>query len=121
MIWLTIFLMTAIVFFSRYLFLEPAIPLRLNQTARRLLRYSSPAVLTAIWGPIVFAPEQTFWPSLENPYLIGAVVTGLLIWKQAMCYLRLASVWGCFCFITLSRLITFSRELQLQLYVSPII
>ncbi|MEF1229880.1 AzlD domain-containing protein, partial [Vibrio fortis] len=53
MIWLTILLMTAIVFVSRYLFLEPAVPLRLNASARRLLRYSGPAVLTAIWGPIV--------------------------------------------------------------------
>ncbi|WP_146448254.1 AzlD domain-containing protein [Vibrio kanaloae] len=101
MIWLTILLMTAIVFFSRYLFLEPAIPLRLNQTARRLLRYSSPAVLTAIWGPIVFAPEQTFWPSLENPYLIGAVVTGLLIWKTGNVLLTIGVSMAVFLFYNL--------------------
>ena len=81
MIWLTILLMTAIVFVSRYLFLEPAVPLRLNASARRLLRYSGPAVLTAIWGPIVFAPEKELWVSAENPYLIAALVTFLLIWK----------------------------------------
>jgi branched-subunit amino acid transport protein len=81
MIWLTILLMTAIVFVSRYLFLEPAVPLRLNSSARRLLRYSGPAVLTAIWGPIVFAPEKSLWVSGENPYLIAALVTFLLMWK----------------------------------------
>lgn len=81
MIWLTILLMTAIVFVSRYLFLEPAVPLRLNASARRLLRYSGPAVLTAIWGPIVIAPEKELWVSAENPYLIAALVTFLLIWK----------------------------------------
>lgn len=81
MIWLTILLMTAIVFVSRYLFLEPVVPLRLNASARRLLRYSGPAVLTAIWGPIVFAPEKELWVSVENPYLIAALVTFLLIWK----------------------------------------
>ncbi|MEZ9565595.1 AzlD domain-containing protein [Vibrio artabrorum] len=96
MIWITILLMTAIVFFSRYFFLEPAIPLRLNQTTRRLLHYSSPAVLTAIWGPIVFSPQQTFWPSLENPYLIGAVVTGLLIWKTGNVLLTIGVSMGVF-------------------------
>ncbi|MGI9874653.1 AzlD domain-containing protein [Vibrio chagasii] len=101
MIWLTILLMTAIVFFSRYLFLEPAIPLRLNQTARRLLRYSSPAVLTAIWGAIVFAPEQTFWPSFENPYLIGALVTGLLIWKTGNVLLTIGVSMAVFLFYNL--------------------
>ena len=101
MIWLSILLMTAIVFASRYIFLEPAIPLRLKNTARRFLRYSSPAVLTAIWGPIVFAPEQEFFPSFENPYLIGALVTGLLIWKTGNVLLTIGVGMGVFLFYNL--------------------
>lgn len=81
MIMLSILAMTLLVFLSRYLFLEPRLPLRLNPQAQRLLVYSSPSVLTAIWAPIVFMPEQQLWLSVDNPYLIGAVVAALLAWK----------------------------------------
>ncbi|UPQ89541.1 AzlD domain-containing protein [Vibrio sinaloensis] len=82
MIMLSILAMTALVFLSRYLFLEPRLPLRLNPQAQRLLTYSSPAVLTAIWAPIVFMPEQQLWLSTNNPYLIAAVVAAVLAWKS---------------------------------------
>lgn len=101
MIWLTILLMTTIVFVSRYLFLEPAVPLRLNSSARRLLRYSGPAVLTAIWGPIVFAPEKALWLSAENPYLIAGVVTFLLIWKTGNVLLTIGISMAVFLFYNL--------------------
>lgn len=81
MIMLSILAMTFLVFASRYLFLEPHLPLRLNPQTQRLLKYSSPAVLTAIWAPIVFIPEQELWVSASNPYLIGAVVAALLAWR----------------------------------------
>ncbi|MCZ4293486.1 AzlD domain-containing protein [Vibrio sinaloensis] len=81
MIMLAILAMTSLVFLSRYLFLEPRLPLRLNPQAQRLLAYSSPSVLTAIWAPIVFMPEQELWVSANNPYLIGALVAALLAWK----------------------------------------
>lgn len=81
MILLSIFAMTVIVFLSRYLFLEPAVPLRLNSSAQRLLSYSSPAVLTAIWAPIVFIPEGELNTSINNPYFIAAVVAALIAWK----------------------------------------
>ncbi len=101
MIWLTILLMTSIVFLSRYLFLEPAIPLKLNNTMRRFLRYSSPAVLTAIWGPIVFAPEQALFISLENPYLIGAITTLMLYWKSRNVLLTIGISMALFLFYNL--------------------
>lgn len=66
MIMLSIFAMTALVFLSRYLFLEPKLPLRLSPTLQRLLSYSGPAVLTAIWAPIVFMPEKTLWLALSS-------------------------------------------------------
>ncbi len=81
MILLSIFAMTLLVFVSRYLFLEPKLPLRLNPQAQRLLSYSSPAVLTAIWAPIVFMPEQELWVTPDNPYLIGALVAAVMAWK----------------------------------------
>ncbi|MBT2914758.1 AzlD domain-containing protein, partial [Vibrio anguillarum] len=42
MILLSILAMTALVFMSRYLFLEPKLPLRLNPVIQRLLTYSIP-------------------------------------------------------------------------------
>lgn len=81
MIITTILLMTLIVFISRYLFLEPSVPLKLTHGMKRFLSYSSPAVLTAIWGPIVFAPEGELWLSAFNPYLICAIAAALLMIK----------------------------------------
>lgn len=82
MIIISILAMTLIVFLSRYLFLEPAIPLRLNSTAQRILSYSSPAVLTAIWAPIVFLPEGQLNTGINNPYFIAALLAALLAWKS---------------------------------------
>ncbi|KGY10175.1 MULTISPECIES: AzlD domain-containing protein [Vibrio] len=81
MVMISILAMTLLVFVSRYLFLEPKLPLRLNPQAQRLLSYSSPAVLTAIWAPIVFMPENELWLSHSNPYLIGAVIAAIIAWK----------------------------------------
>lgn len=101
MIWLTIILMTLIVFLSRYLFLEPAIPLKLNATMRRFLRYSSPAVLTAIWGPIVFAPEKELWLNAQNPYLLAAIITCVLIWKTGNVLITIGISMAAFLFYNL--------------------
>lgn len=81
MIMLSIFAMTALVFMSRYLFLEPKLPLRLSPSLQRLLSYSGPAVLTAIWAPIVFTHEQSLWLESNNPYIWAALLAGLLAWR----------------------------------------
>ncbi|MEI8593046.1 AzlD domain-containing protein [Photobacterium sp. Hal280] len=82
MIWLTILTMTLIIFTSRYLFLEPRLPIKLNHQTQRFLGYSSPAVLTAIWAPIVFLPEKnTVDITYSNPYLIGAIVAIIIALK----------------------------------------
>ncbi|MCE0494494.1 AzlD domain-containing protein [Vibrio salinus] len=82
MILLSIFAMTALVFLSRYLFLEPGLPLKIHPEFQRFLKYSSPAVLTAIWAPIVFMPEgKGFWITPDNPYLLSALLAALLAWK----------------------------------------
>lgn len=81
MIWLTLLLMTLIVFTSRYLFLSPKLPLKLSAETQKMLNYSSPAVLTAIWGPIVFLHDGKADISAHNPYLISAVIAALIAWK----------------------------------------
>jgi branched-subunit amino acid transport protein len=74
MIWLIIVGMASVVFFSRYVFLEPKLPLSLSKNTQRFLSYSAPAVLTAILGPIVFVRENGLNITFDNNYLIGAVV-----------------------------------------------
>ncbi|GLT13851.1 AzlD domain-containing protein [Vibrio algivorus] len=81
MILLSILAMTAVVFLSRYLFLSPKLPLKLNGNAQRLLSYSSPAVLTAIWAPIVFIHDDRLSVSYHNPYLIAAILAAFIAWK----------------------------------------
>ncbi|CAM4134906.1 AzlD domain-containing protein [Vibrio agarivorans] len=78
MIYALILLLTVIVFASRYLFLEPSVPLRLNSKAQRFLSYASPAVLTAIWGPIVFMPHGELILEDNLAYILGAVFAVVL-------------------------------------------
>ncbi|WP_198782959.1 AzlD domain-containing protein [Shewanella putrefaciens] len=78
MIWLMIFSMAAVVFISRHLLLEPKLPLRLSKGTQTFLSYSAPAVLTAIFAPIVFVQEGQLGLSLDNSYLICAVVATIL-------------------------------------------
>ncbi|MGR5178141.1 AzlD domain-containing protein [Vibrio parahaemolyticus] len=78
MTYLTILVLTLVVFISRYLFLEPRVPLRLSSGAQRFLSYASPAVLTAIWGPIVFLPHGKLALSDNLPYLLAALFAMVL-------------------------------------------
>lgn len=78
MIFISILVLTLIVFTSRYFFLEPKVPLRLSSGAQRFLSYASPAVLTAIWGPIVFMPNGELSLSDNLPYLLGAIFAVVL-------------------------------------------
>ncbi len=80
MIWVTIIVMTAIIFTSRYIFLEPKLPIKLSARVRNLLSYSGPAVMTALWAPIVFIQDEDLALSSDNPYLLAALVAGLLAW-----------------------------------------
>lgn len=81
MIVLTILTMSVIVFISRYVFLEPSLPIKLNSTAKRFLGYSAPAVLAAIIGPILFLPEGELLLSPLNPYLLAGIIAVLVSWK----------------------------------------
>lgn len=54
MTWALIFGMAAITYANRYLFFARSIAYRPGIRVKRLLSYSSYAVLTAIWAPLVF-------------------------------------------------------------------
>ena len=78
MSWSTLLLMAAVVFISRYLFLEPRLPLRLGPKILHFLHYTGPAALTAIWAPIVFHREGELNLAINNPYFIAAIIAAIL-------------------------------------------
>ncbi len=88
---LTIALLACITFFSRYLFLHPKLPLRLGAKMTHFLSFSAPAVLTAIWVPIIFIKDNSFNTSLTNPYLLAATVAIITSYKSQNIYLTLAT------------------------------
>jgi len=78
MIWVTLLLMAALVFISRYIFLEPKLPVRLGPKILHFLHYTGPAVLTAIWAPIVFHRDGELNLAMSNPYFIAAIIAAVL-------------------------------------------
>jgi len=99
MIWLTLGLMASIVFISRYLFLEPKLPLKLNKRSLQFLSYAAPAVLTAIIAPMVLVKEQALYVSLHNNYLIGAIIACLLAYFTRNTLLTVLVSMGIFFFV----------------------
>ncbi|MFO2464334.1 AzlD domain-containing protein [Pseudomonas sp. 15FMM2] len=85
MIFVMIFGMGLAVFFNRYLFLEPRLPVRLNRGAREFLGFAVPGMLTAICGPIIFLSEHKLNLSLGNPYLLAGVsAVALMYWTRSV-------------------------------------
>lgn len=83
MVWAVIIGMGLIVFFNRYVFLEPRLPIRLGSNVRQFLGFAVPGMLTAICGPIVFLPEHQLNLRPDNPYLPGSLVAvGLVLWTR---------------------------------------
>ncbi len=71
--------MALVTFFIRYGLLAFSGRIRLNGRLQRALGYVPPAVLTAIIASATFLPDgRTLQVSWRNPYLVGAVVTGLI-------------------------------------------
>lgn len=85
MSWLLLLSLAGLVFFNRYLFLEPRVPVRLPALLRQALNYSAPCLLTAICGPILLLHDGTLRNLPDNPYLLGAAV-GVIIaaWVRNM-------------------------------------
>lgn len=79
MSWAVLFAMAAIIFISRYVFLEPRLPVVLGPRLQRLLTYSAPAVLSAIVAPLIFIDGEQLYLGGQNRYFIGAMAACLLI------------------------------------------
>ena len=88
---LTICLMAAITFASRYLLIAPRFPIRLRAKMVNFLSFSAPAVLTAIWVPIILVRENQLVISITNPYLVAASVAIVVAAKSKSIYLTLFS------------------------------
>lgn len=86
---LTIVLMALITFSTRYLFIHPRLPVRLGAKMAKLLSFSAPAVLTAIWVPIIFIQQGQLNLSLQNPYLIAATFAVITAAKSKSIYLTM--------------------------------
>lgn len=99
MTWLIIVGMASVVFLSRYIFLEPKLPLTLSKGAQRFLSYSAPAVLTAILAPIVLIRDNTLSVNLDNNYLIGATIACALAYFTRNTLLTALVSMGVFFFI----------------------
>lgn len=73
MSWAFIFLLAGIVFFNRYVFLEPKVAIRFPVFFERMLKYSAPCLLTAICIPIIFY-DAGEWRSLaSNGYFYATI------------------------------------------------
>ncbi|WP_353632548.1 AzlD domain-containing protein [Pseudomonas canadensis] len=83
MIYIMIVVMGLVVFFNRYLFIEPRLPVRLNRGAREFLGFAVPGMLTAICGPIIFLADHHLNLSPANPYLLAGIsAVGLMYWTR---------------------------------------
>lgn len=90
MIFITILLLAVITFLSRYIFLHPGIPLRIGDKLSLFLSYSAPAVLTAIWVPIIFFQNDSLNINSKNPYLIAASIAIMVSIRTKSVYYTLA-------------------------------
>ena len=80
--WIILFGMTCITFTCRYLFLSKTLPFELGDKAKKVLSYTAPSVLTAMWVPIVFLSENKTEESIfSSPFLIAGLVCVMLSLK----------------------------------------
>lgn len=96
----TIILLAAITFFTRYLFLEGKLPIELNETVKKFLGFSAPAVLTAIAAPIIFIRDQQLELNLTNPYLGAAILAIYVAHKTRSIYWTVLSGMAMFLLLT---------------------
>ena len=83
---LTILLMAVITFTTRYLFLHPSLPVKLGPKMVNFLNFSAPAVLTAIWVPIIFVQEGELMISLLNPFVLSGTIAVIISAKTKNIY-----------------------------------
>jgi branched-subunit amino acid transport protein len=80
--WLALAGMTCITFSCRYFFFSKAVPFELGPKMKRLLSYTAPSVLTAMWVPIVFLGHQSAETEfITSPFLFAGIITVMLSLK----------------------------------------
>ncbi|CDG19871.1 putative membrane protein [Xenorhabdus poinarii G6] len=77
MSWFLILILGGIIFFNRYVFLEPKMPIKLPKIIQESLKYSAPCLLIAICGPIILMEHGELRSFPNNAYLWGALLTAL--------------------------------------------
>jgi branched-subunit amino acid transport protein len=100
---LTLLILASITFFTRYFFLHPSLPLTLNKSMQRLLSYSAPAILTAIWAPIIAIRNDQLVVSAIDPYVLGITVAIFLAFKFNQIYIT--SIGGGLVFVLAQQLL----------------
>jgi branched-subunit amino acid transport protein len=75
MLWLLIGAMALITFYNRYAFFSPRLKFFIRPEIQSILQYTAPAVLTALWVPIVFVKDGTLNTQWNDPYLLAGAVT----------------------------------------------
>ncbi|MCS2169241.1 AzlD domain-containing protein [Scandinavium sp. TWS1a] len=78
MSWIMILTLASIVFFNRYVFLEPNVPLKIPEIINKALKYSAPCLLTAICGPIILMDHGVVRAFPLNPYFLGAIFSVII-------------------------------------------
>ncbi len=78
MMWFTIVGMACVTYLNRLLFLTPGFNFTPGQKFKRFLSFSSLAVLTAIWAPLVFRLDEAGLATAGNDYLAGTMVAAIL-------------------------------------------
>ncbi|WP_448553763.1 AzlD domain-containing protein [Thalassotalea montiporae] len=82
---LLIFGMFVVTFGIRYVLFAVADNIEFPDKLKRALNYVPIAVLTAIIFPAVFLPKGEFYASIENPYIVGAIVAVVIsFWRKNM-------------------------------------
>ncbi|KGJ86406.1 AzlD domain-containing protein [Colwellia psychrerythraea] len=74
--WIALAGMAGITFSCRYLFFSNTVSFKLGPKVSRLLSYTAPSVMTAMWVPIVFLGHQDSGGDfITSPFLIAGVAT----------------------------------------------
>lgn len=81
MTWYLLLTLAAVVFFNRYVFLEPKVVIRLPKLLESMLHYAAPCLLAAICAPIMFYDEAGTWRGVaKNAYIYAGLLCCVLAW-----------------------------------------
>ena len=96
MSWWLLLCLALIVFFNRYILLEPKVIIRLPWIIQQMLQYSAPCLLIAICAPIIFFQGDQLRPQMLNPYFISAGLCVILALLSQRLVLNFVSCLICF-------------------------